>query len=112
MQKIEVSKRRLAAIDSYDHEVDFQVGGKWFRKNYWHDSAEREVFTIPKIRKAATGKAVIVLKNYTLTHEAIKKIALENGFKLKEQPNGEMGLHPYVYEFALAIADHVMKGDR
>ena len=43
MQKIEVSKRRLAAIDSYDHGVDFQVGGKWFRKNYWHDSAEREV---------------------------------------------------------------------
>ena len=30
----------------------------------------------------------------------IKAIALSGGFKLKEQPNGEMDLNPYVYEFA------------
>lgn len=30
----------------------------------------------------------------------IKAIALSSGFKLKEQPNGEMDLIPYVYEFA------------
>ena len=30
----------------------------------------------------------------------IKAIALSSGFKLKEQPNGEMDLTPYVYEFA------------
>ena len=30
----------------------------------------------------------------------IKAIALSSGFKLKEQPNGEMDLNPYVYEFA------------
>ena len=30
----------------------------------------------------------------------IKEIALSSGFKLKEQPNGEMDLNPYVYEFA------------
>ena len=109
MQKIEVSKRRLAAIDTYDHGVEFQVGGKWFRKNYWHDSTEREVFTIPKVRKPATGKAVLVLKTHTLTHGVIEKIALENGFTLKEQPNGEMGLHPYVYEFAEYIVTKGLK---
>ena len=30
----------------------------------------------------------------------IKAMALSSGFKLKEQPNGEMDLNPYVYEFA------------
>ena len=30
----------------------------------------------------------------------IKAIALSSGFKLKEQPNGNMDLNPYVYEFA------------
>ena len=30
----------------------------------------------------------------------IKAIALSSWFKLKEQPNGEMDLNPYVYEFA------------
>ena len=32
--------------------------------------------------------------------EQVKDIALRSGFKLKEQPNGEMDLNPYVYEFA------------
>ena len=27
----------------------------------------------------------------------IKAMALSSGFKLKEQPNGEMDLNPYVY---------------
>lgn len=31
--------------------------------------------------------------------ERIKKMALGSGFKLKEQPNGEMDLNPYVYKF-------------
>ena len=35
-----------------------------------------------------------------MTNEQIREIALANGFKLKEQPNGEMDLNPYVYEFA------------
>ena len=30
----------------------------------------------------------------------IKEVALECGFKLKEQPNGSMDLNPYVYTFA------------
>ena len=30
----------------------------------------------------------------------IKAMALSSSFKLKEQPNGEMDLNPYVYEFA------------
>ena len=38
-----------------------------------------------------------------MTNDQIKEIALANGFKLKEQPNGEMDLNPYVYEFARAL---------
>ena len=30
----------------------------------------------------------------------IKGVALECGFKLKEQPDGSMDLNPYVYTFA------------
>ena len=30
----------------------------------------------------------------------IKEVALECGFKLKEQPDGSMDLNPYVYTFA------------
>ncbi|STZ55538.1 Protein of uncharacterised function (DUF551) [Moraxella lacunata] len=41
-----------------------------------------------------------------LNKETIKDFALANGFKLKEQANGEMDLNPYVYEFANAIAEH------
>jgi len=35
--------------------------------------------------------------------EKIKELALTNGFKLKEQPDGTMGLNPYVFEFAAAL---------
>lgn len=35
--------------------------------------------------------------------ESVKKLALNCGFKLKEQPNGEMDLNPYVYDFAKAL---------
>ena len=41
--------------------------------------------------------------NVSITNEQIKKIALENGFKLKDQPNGELDLNPYVYDFARAL---------
>ena len=30
----------------------------------------------------------------------IKEVALDCGFKLKEQPDGSMDLNPYVYTFA------------
>ena len=39
-----------------------------------------------------------------MNNETIKKIALENGFKLKKQPDGSDDLNPYVYDFAKAIA--------
>lgn len=32
-----------------------------------------------------------------LTKEQIKEIVLENGFKLKEQPDSTLDLNPYVY---------------
>jgi len=38
-----------------------------------------------------------------VTNDQIKEIALANGFKLKEQPSGEMDLNPYVYDFARAL---------
>lgn len=41
-----------------------------------------------------------------LNKETIKEIAVANGFKLKEQADGEMDLNPYVYEFTNAIAEH------
>lgn len=38
-----------------------------------------------------------------MTNEQIKEIALASGFKLKEQPDGDMDLNPYVYDFARAL---------
>ena len=40
-----------------------------------------------------------------MTNEQIKEIALANGFKLKEQPDGTKDLNPYVYDFARALID-------
>lgn len=42
-----------------------------------------------------------------LKRELIQEIAVNSGFNLKEQPNGEMGLDPYVYVFADAILTKV-----
>ncbi|QFP93532.1 hypothetical protein [Edwardsiella phage vB_EtaM_ET-ABTNL-9] len=47
--------------------------------------------------------------------ERIKKMALGSGFKLKEQPNGEMDLNPYVYEFVDMVESaisHKYKSER
>jgi len=38
-----------------------------------------------------------------MNKEKIKELALANGFKLKEQPDGAMDLNPYVFEFAAAL---------
>lgn len=38
-----------------------------------------------------------------MNKEKIKELALANGFKLKEQPDGTMDLNPYVFEFAAAL---------
>ena len=38
-----------------------------------------------------------------VTDAEIERIALANGFKVKEQPNGTMALNPYVYAFARAL---------
>ena len=35
-----------------------------------------------------------------MTNDQIKELALAYGFKLKEQPDGNMDLNPYVYDFA------------
>ncbi|KRS22852.1 hypothetical protein AAY72_01715 [Alishewanella sp. WH16-1] len=38
-----------------------------------------------------------------MNKETIKELALANGFKLKEQPDGTMDLNPYAFEFAAAL---------
>lgn len=38
-----------------------------------------------------------------MNKERIKELALANGFKLKEQPDGALDLNPYVYKFAAAL---------
>lgn len=40
-----------------------------------------------------------------LTRDEIRAIALENGFTLKDQPDGSKDLHPYVYRFAERLLD-------
>lgn len=35
-----------------------------------------------------------------MNKQYIKEVALGCGFKLKEQPNGDLDLNPYVYTFA------------
>ena len=42
-----------------------------------------------------------------MNNDQIRKIALDNGFKLKRQPNGEEDLNPYVYDFARALLSQV-----
>lgn len=38
-----------------------------------------------------------------IDNDRITQIALDNGFKLKEQPDGSMALNPYVFDFARAL---------
>lgn len=38
-----------------------------------------------------------------MTDEDIERIALASGFELKNQPDGSMALHPYVFAFARAL---------
>ena len=42
-----------------------------------------------------------------MNKEQIKHLALYNGFKLKEQPDGTMDLNPYVYDFARVLTSGV-----
>lgn len=42
-----------------------------------------------------------------MNKEQIKVLALEHGFKLKQQPDGSIDLNPYVYEFAKAVFNHM-----
>lgn len=44
-----------------------------------------------------------------ISREKIKDIALQEGFKLKEQPSGELDLNPYVYGFANRLVNQHSK---
>lgn len=44
-----------------------------------------------------------------MTNDRIKELALANGFKLKEQPDGLMDLNPYVFAFARALLAEAAK---
>lgn len=43
-----------------------------------------------------------------MKNQEIREIALANGFKLKQQMNGEMDLNPYVYDFARALIQRAL----
>lgn len=45
-----------------------------------------------------------------MNKEMIKQLALDNGFKLKEQPSGEMDLNPYVFDYAAALISPLEEG--
>lgn len=42
-----------------------------------------------------------------LKKESVRQLALEAGFKLKEQPDGNKDLNPYVYRFADKLGEAV-----
>lgn len=44
-----------------------------------------------------------------MDNNKIQELALAHGFKLKEQPNGEMALNPYVFDFAKALISAAFK---
>lgn len=45
-----------------------------------------------------TMESINVVINDLLSDDDLKAIALENGFKVKDQGNGVMDLNPYVYD--------------
>lgn len=47
-----------------------------------------------------------------MRNEDIKKIALANGFKEKEQPDGSVDLNPYVYDFARVLLGRAVRDGR
>lgn len=53
---------------------------------------------VTRVINTTTGEIKMVKRH-------VKEIALSNGFKLKEQPDGEMDLNPYVYQFADALCN-------
>ena len=42
-----------------------------------------------------------------LTDAEIERLALANGFKRKQQPDGTLALNPYVFDFARAVRGQV-----
>ena len=44
-----------------------------------------------------------------LSKDEVKRIALENGFKLKIQDDGSKDLNPYVYDFALVLINEARR---
>jgi hypothetical protein len=44
-----------------------------------------------------------------MTKDEITALALANGFKLKEQPDGSMALNTYVFDFARALEKAVLE---
>jgi hypothetical protein len=46
---------------------------------------------------------MIATKGTDMHKDRVTALALTNGFKLKEQPDGSMALNPYVFDFAVAL---------
>jgi hypothetical protein len=101
---------------SYNAAIEYTLrdtNGRIFLE-YWNESNWPEIArSFPEFDLTTTGKCdkdgnliKQIQPNYpalSIDNKKIKEIALANGFKLKEQSNGEKDLNPYVYQFARVI---------
>lgn len=86
-------------------------GFKFDPKHYYALQHAVEDINTPSNEEEETNMSLVDLRPETLKSqidsvsrkEKIKQIALANGFKLKEQPDGSIDLNPYVYDFAEAL---------
>ncbi len=83
-------ERKMGCISDYDETEIVNMS----------EHAEGRYFKSGVSENAEKPKREIVRK-------ITKELALKHGFKLKEQPDGEMDLNPYVYEFAEALFEKV-----
>lgn len=44
-----------------------------------------------------------------MKQEQVIELALSNGFKMKEQPDGTMALNPYVFDFVRAVEQETLE---
>jgi hypothetical protein len=84
------------------------AGKSYHQTEDWNEAATWDGHTgetpIGWIQNAANEAALAYrIVDERKTDEQIRELALANGFKLKEQPDGTMNLNPYVYDFARAL---------
>jgi hypothetical protein len=68
------------------------------------DSASKALMTHHQALLAQVENKDSLIFDIMMDKKIVRELALANGFKLKEQPDGTLDLNPYVYEFAAALA--------